>query len=120
MNPATEIVLRWYFDVVGLAADIADELVSALAKGCDAGEADSIVAVAEFVEKARDVPQELPIDEVGRLALVLHDEFVEVEAAEHNLERFREIDRLLQDVPEGLIGKRVVATRIKKLVSEMV
>ncbi|WP_327210268.1 hypothetical protein [Rhizobium leguminosarum] len=120
MNPATEIVLRWFFDAIALEQAIADELLAVLGQGCAEREPASLKAVADFVEQARLQYREPPFDEVIRLALILHDELVEVEIAEHNLERFREIDRLLQAVPESVLGKRMVAMQIKKLVSELV
>lgn len=120
MNPATEIVLRWYFEAIALEQDLAEELIEVLAEGCAKREPSSQKAVADFIEKARVQYCEPPFDEVIRLALILHDELVEVEIAEHNLERFREIDRLLQAVPESVLGKRMVAMQIKKLVGELV
>jgi hypothetical protein len=120
VNPATEIVLRWFFDAIALEQAIADELLAVLGQGCAEREPASLKAVADFVEQARLQYREPPFDEVIRLALILHDELVEVEIAEHNLERFREIDRLLQAVPESVLGKRMVAMQIKKLVSELV
>lgn len=120
MNPATEIVLAWFFEAIALEQGIAEELLSVLAQGCANREVSSLKAVADFVEKARVQPKEPPFDEVIRLALVLHDELVQLEIAEYNLERFREIDRLLQTVPDSTLGKRMVAIQIKKLVSELV
>lgn len=120
MNPATEIVLRWYFETISLEQDLAEELLDVLARGCADREPSSLIAVADFVEKARDQYVEPPFDEIIRLALILHDELVEVEVAEHNLGRFREIGRLLQSVPESAIGKRMIAMQIKRLVGELV
>jgi hypothetical protein len=120
MNPATEIVLRWFFDAIAIEQELAEELLGVLAQGCAEREPSSMKAVADFVERARVQYREPPFDEVIRLALILHDELVDVEIAEHNLERFREIDRLLQAVPETVLGKRMVAMQVKKLVSELV
>jgi hypothetical protein len=119
MNPATEIILRWLFADTGLETEIAEELLSVLRAGSADGEADSIAAVKAFVEQARQAPKEAPYDEIIRIALILHGEMAELDAASANLSRFQEIDRLLTALPPSDIGKRVVAARIKKLVSEI-
>jgi len=119
MNPATEIVLRWLFSDSGLEDDLAEELLGVLKAGSAAGEADSIAAVAAYVEQARERPKQAPYDEIIRIALLLHAEMSELDAASANLARFQEIDRLLTSMPQSEIGKRVVSTRIKKIVSEI-
>jgi hypothetical protein len=119
MNPATEIILRWHFSETGLEAEIAEELLSVLKAGSAEGEQDSIAAVKAFVEQARLAPKEPPYDEILRIALILHDEMTELDAAAANITRFQEIDKLLGAIPESQIGKRVVTARLKKLVSEI-
>jgi hypothetical protein len=119
MNPATEIILRWHFSETGLEPELAEELLSVLKAGSADGEADSIEAVKAFVEMARKAPKEAPYDEIIRIALILHGELSELDAASANLTRFQEIDRLLGTLPPSEIGKRVVTARIKKLASEI-
>lgn len=119
MNPATEIILRWLFSDSGLEDDLAEELLGVLKAGSAEGEADSIAAVAAYVEQARERPKQAPYDEIIRIALLLHSEMSELDKAAANLSRLQEIDRLLTTMPQSDIGKRVVTTRLKKLVNDI-
>lgn len=119
MNPATEIVLRWLFSDSGLEDELSEELISVLRAGTAAREPDSIKAVSDYVEQARTRPKEAPYDEIIRIALLIHDELVQVNVAAENLERFQQIDKLLTSMPTSSIGKRVVAVKIKTLISEL-
>lgn len=119
MNPATEIILRWLFSENSLADDLAEELLGVLKAGAAEGEADSIAAIAAFVEQARERPKQAPYDEIIRIALILHSEISELDKAAANLQRIQEIDRLLTTMPQSEIGKRVVTSRLKKLVGDI-
>lgn len=120
MNPATEIVLRWLFTDSGLDDSLADELLGVLKAGSEEREADALKAVGDYVEQARNRSKEPPFDRIIPLAIGIHDELTQMDAALHNLSRFKEMDRLIEKMPDSPMGKRVVTTKLKSLISELV
>ncbi len=116
MNVATEIIVSWVLTNIGVADDDAARLIAVLYEGSDAGEADALRMVEDFVMQAESLPKAPPYDFLIAEAVRLHRELEGLKVAGDAIEKMIAIDELLGKLNENVFAQRIIARRVADIV----
>lgn len=119
MNPASEIVVRWYLEEHGSTDDDIEDLISTLYEGCKAREADSLELRDRILATARETSHEDPWSAIIELALSLHEDVERANRDLNNLEQLRSISEAIDKMPEGPLARRITTMKIKECIERL-
>jgi hypothetical protein len=119
MTPASEIIVRWYFEQQEADDVFIDDLVSTLYEGCGKGEADSAELLDRVVATALQTEKDGPWNAVIEMAARLHAELTGVDRAIHNLQQLSLISDAVEKMPESPIARRITLMKIKECVNKL-
>jgi hypothetical protein len=119
MTPASEIIVRWYFEQQDAADDFIDDLVATLYDGCLKDEADSIELLARIVMTSLATEKDEPWQSILELAGQLHVELSGVDRAIHNLQQLMLISDAVEKMPVSPLAKRITVMKIKECVAKL-
>ncbi|MCS4089049.1 hypothetical protein [Rhizobium sp. BK176] len=119
MTPASEIIVRWYFEEQEADESFIDDLVATLYEGCGKGEADSEELLARVIATALQTEKEEPWNSVVELAAKLHAELSGVDRAIHNLQQLSLISDAVEKMPNSPIARRITVMKIKECVARL-
>lgn len=119
MTPASEIVVRWYFDNQGAEAAFTDDLVDTLYEGCGNNEADSVELLGNILATAAAAEKEEPWTSILAVATRLHIELTGVNKAIHNLEQLSLISDAVEKMPPSPIARRITVMKIKECIARL-
>lgn len=119
MTPASEIIVRWYFEQQEAEDAFIDDLVATLYEGCGKGEADSEELLARVITTALQTVKEEPWNSVIEMASRLHAELSGVDRAIHNLQQLALISDAVEKMPDSPIARRITLMKIKECVQKL-
>lgn len=119
MTPASEIIVRWYFEQQEADDVFIDDLVSTLYEGCGKGEADSVELLSRVVATALQTEKDEPWNSVIEMAARLHAELNGVDRAIRNLQQLALISDAVEKMPESPIARRITIMKIKECVGKL-
>ncbi|MDW9481246.1 hypothetical protein GOB57_21615 [Sinorhizobium meliloti] len=119
MTPASEIIVRWYFEQQEADAPFIDDLVTTLYEGCGNGEADSEELLARVVATAVETEKDEPWNSVIGMAARLHAELSGVDRAIHNLQQLALISDAVEKMPKSPLARRITFMKIKECVDKL-
>ena len=119
MTPASEIVVRWYFENQGAEEAFVDDLVQTLYEGCEKGESDSLELLQNILHTVSVTEKDEPWASILDIAVKLHVELSGVNKAIHNLEQLSLISDAVENMPDSPIARRITVMKIKECVSRL-
>jgi hypothetical protein len=119
MTPASEIVIRWYFEQQGADDSFIDDLVGTLYEGCGKGEPDSEELLARVITTTLETEKEEPWNSIVSMAARLHAELSGVDRAINNLQQLALISDAVEKMPNSMIARRITMMKIKECVAKL-
>lgn len=119
MTPASEIVVRWYFDNQGADEYFIEDLVGTLYEGHANNEQDTVEFLANILRFVSEMETEEPWTSLLSVAISLHSELSAVERAIHNLDQISQIASAVENMPESQIGRRISLMKIRECVARL-
>ncbi len=119
MNIAAEQIVRWHLKCLGHNEQFVEELVATLSLGIGHSEQDSIIALDQIVEEAKQASRQTEdAAAITRLA-ELHSELTIIEATEKKIGILEQVQMNLNMPDAGLLGNRIRDRKLKDLLSKL-
>lgn len=119
MTPASEIIVRWYFENQEADNDFIDDLVATLYDGCAGVEKDSEELLARIIATSVATEKDEPWNSIIAMAAKLHAELTGVDRAIHNVQQLALISDAIEKMPDSPLARRITMMKIKECVAKL-
>ncbi|MCZ7860742.1 hypothetical protein O9X98_04930 [Agrobacterium salinitolerans] len=117
MNKGSELIIVWFMNQNGFPDEFTDAFLDALYTGCEKGEGDAISQRDNLVAQAMSMDHGKMKDAI-QAAFELHNLKIALKRDQAAIDAHRKIDEALADNPQSVLGKRIVAMKVKGILAD--
>lgn len=119
MTPASEIIVRWYFEEEGADDQFINDLVATLYDGFSRNEVDSKDLLDRVISTALQTEKDEPWNSIIEVASKLHFALISTDRDMHNLDMIALISDAVENMPNSPIAKRITIMKIGECIARL-